>query len=101
MLKNEEEPALVIESCTGVPETDIEEERSDPEPAIIAISFDGIFLLSGWNLSVQNFHSFEVVTKWTVASNPDLFAFSVHDQLLFQKNHLNFPMYCMATAMIF
>ena len=66
-----------------VQETDIEEERSDPEPAIIAISFDGIFLLSGWNLSVQNFHSFEVVTKWTVASNPDLFAFSVHDQMIY------------------
>jgi hypothetical protein len=63
--------------------TDSEDERSEPEPAIVAISFDGIFLMSGWNLSVQSFHSFEVVTKWTVASNPDLFAFSVHDQMIY------------------
>ena len=63
--------------------TDEEEERSEPQPAIVAISFNGIYLLSGWNLSIQDFHSFEVVTKWTVASNPDLFAFSVHDTMIY------------------
>ena len=63
--------------------TDSEEDRSAPQPAIVAVSFEGIFLLSGWNLSKQEFHSFEVVTKWTVASSPDLFAFSVHDQMIY------------------
>ena len=63
--------------------TDSEDERSEPQPAIVAISFDGIFILSGWNLAAQDFHSYEVVTKWTVAENPDLFAFSVHDKMIY------------------
>ncbi len=66
-----------------VQETEAEEDRSDPVPAIVAISFDGIFLLSGWNLSQQDYFSFETITKWTVASNPDLFAFSIHDKYIY------------------
>jgi hypothetical protein len=63
--------------------TDSEDERTEPQAAIVAISFNGIYLLSGWNLSQQSYHSYEVITKWTVATNPDLFAFSVHDQLIY------------------
>ena len=66
-----------------VQETEAEEDRSDPVPAIMAISFDGIFLLSGWNLSQQDYFSYETITKWTVASNPDLFAFSIHDKYIY------------------
>lgn len=65
-------------------ETDADDdERTQPQPAIIAVSFNGIFLLSGWNLTEQEYFNYETITKWTVASNPDLFAFSIHDRMIY------------------
>lgn len=62
---------------------DDEDERTEAFSAIVAVSMNGIYLLSGWNWTEQEYFNYETITKWTVAANPDLFAFSIHDRIIY------------------
>merc|ERR1711871_343549 len=57
--------------------------RSSPRDVIACVSIDGVHILSGWNLVVDETYKFEEITKWTVAHDPDLFAFAVHDETIY------------------
>jgi|EP00945_MAST-04E_sp_MAST-4E-sp1_P000688 hypothetical protein len=58
-------------------------ERSPPKQAMCAVSNDGIYLLSGWNLTFSEYYPFSNILQWTVAPNPNLFAFVVQEEIKF------------------
>ena len=45
-----------------VQQTDDDDERTEPHPAI-AVSMNGIYVLTGWNLSEQDFFDYETITS--------------------------------------
>eukprot|EP00943_MAST-04B_sp_MAST-4B-sp1_P008361 g8361.t1 len=64
---------------------DVEQQsaRSTPEEKICAVGNDGIHLLSGWNLSVDEYFAYSNIHRWTTAADPDLFAFVDDDNIHF------------------
>jgi len=60
-----------------------ESARSSPEEKICAVSNDGIHLLSGWNLTVDEYFAYSNIHRWTTATDPDLFAFVDDDNIHF------------------
>ena len=57
--------------------------RTLPRDVISSIADDGIHIMSGWNLTNHVFFKYEDITKWTTATDPDLFAFSVNDDMIY------------------
>ena len=47
------------------------------------MSNDGIYLLSGWNLTFSEYYPFSNILQWTVAPNPNLFAIVVQEEIKF------------------
>jgi hypothetical protein len=57
--------------------------RTPPRDVISSIADDGIHIMSGWNLTNHVFFKYEDITKWTTATDPDLFAFSINDDMIY------------------
>ena len=57
--------------------------RSEPKPVLCAVSNDGIYLLTGWNLSFSEYYAYSNIVQWTVAPNPNLFAFVTAGEIKF------------------
>ena len=64
---------------------DIEQKgaRSKPVEKICAVSNDGIHLLSGWNLTLDEYYPYSSIHRWTKAENPSMFAFVDDDNIHF------------------
>ena len=57
--------------------------RSRPTEQICAVGNDGIHLLSGWNLTVDEYFPYSNIHRWTTATDPDLFAFVDEESIHF------------------
>ena len=57
--------------------------RSRPKEQICAVGNDGIHLLSGWNLTVDEYFPYSNIHRWTTATDPDLFAFVDEESIHF------------------